>query len=301
MTIVFLSYISRSGGTFFSSYLNGHPQICVCPDSDAIKMLATEKPGEGLTSKTIKAVQSAFLVDFKGSNWLSLESEVELLFQFSKTRFELLGNFLNVYKKQFKPSANTLVVLLPNRMPSLQLLQELSTGSTHEYRFIFLLRDPRAIYGSHISLKEHLQFDYKLPNLIAFSKYWKKFTAYVQKDLKDNKAVVRYEDLIHQFPNSIGAIIAWLKLKPYQPLYHLKNLGFVNDYNMPLHPNIDKGPSEKLISRWKDCLSLEETKIIETVVGSALEKMRYTPCKNQVGRIWLWHFFIWKLKALLIR
>lgn len=270
--IYFLSYIPRSGSTFFSLLMNQYSDIIVTPEARFPKSLI------GLsTSIFIKNEKMLFqyinyiYTDYKFIEWqINKELLIRTVNKNLKIPFNtisLLKLILNLYAEINNPRAKIIIF----KQGILSIFQR-KTLISKNIKVINIIRNPNAIYLSQKNARDSI-FNFKMTySSIAFSKSYNNYVKSIQKNMYNYS--LKYEDLILNKKVTLYEIIKWLNVDST-----LKNK---NDYidkipnrQKKLHKNLDSTPKNNSLNKWEIELSKREINTINNLCDDSLNVLDY--------------------------
>lgn len=141
-------------------------------------------------------------------------------------------------------------------------------------KFVFLVRDPRAVINSYIHFPKHLK------RLDFWIWKWKKRQRIYQEyaaQLPDQFHLLRYEDLIIDPESTLQSLCVFLNIEYDDNMTedyskHMKIFGVVDSHN---HTHLDKAMSPHHIDKWKDRLSKESIASIESQLSKEMKQLSY--------------------------
>lgn len=188
-----------------------------------------------------------------------------------KTYYSFLTNFLNEISKLKKnvKYAGLKEVWITEFYPCLK-------KNLNNSKFIFLVRDPRAVIASALNNKKNLYDIYFLIN------QWRKISglssSYYEKD-KSKVLLIKYENIIKNFNKETKKICLFLKIKNVSPKIIIKNLKFEKKWSQnSTYKNKSKNFFNKYsLDIWKRKLSKDQIKFIEFILYEEMKILNYQP------------------------
>lgn len=153
----------------------------------------------------------------------------------------------------------------------------------HGAKFLIVIRDPRAVCNSYL---HSAGFTVGRPaNAYAGACRWRKevrLQSSFAEAFPDRTLLIRYEDLITRFPETINRIADFLQLNESieSMLKYHKAQSKVHAGN----ENIHRPPDVSILSKWKDRLNTQQQRIIEGVCVSEMNHFSYE-LANETTRI----------------
>jgi len=185
-----VSYVNRSGSTFFVTQLSRYSNVCVCPEGELLVHYLLYKPELVFSKSRAKYFSGLYCNDEKLPQW-----NLDINFnQFvGKKCFEVFFYILEQYKRQYSPNA-TQIVFKDQSLYKLAFKKNILN-----VRHVILHREPKAILNSQLKSIEPNKGDYFSKNpLITLSA--------IRKFKKDTRAKhffsyqLYYEDLVRGIP-----------------------------------------------------------------------------------------------------
>jgi len=139
-------------------------------------------------------------------------------------------------------------------------------------KLIYILRDPRDVVASHIQRK----FDRTVEEICrAWSNYLQTFERF-QKDSPSFGLIVRYEDIVSNPGNILPEMFNFLELPLEDSVYAFyKSKAGIHSYGHPNAENLKKDFFTTSIGRWKDELSPDQAREIESLCESLMAGRNY--------------------------
>jgi hypothetical protein len=285
--MVFLLSRSRSGSTLLQTILNSHPNI-------------------------IAPIESKFVLHLKSrykncKNWDNklINQFVDDLFTNRKIRL-----FWNVTPQEIKETLNThtissfpdackaVYLSFPSSKTSQNIKIIIDKNPAHarfikelhlifpDANFIHLIRDPRATIYSQIKA-----FNKKSITNLAF--LWVKLNQNITKNIKIlrlNSLKIKYENLVQKPEQEINSLMRFLKLEyDNQLLNSYKNITPLtkesNFYSLPHHRNTGNPINTKSLDKWKENLTENDIKIINTICCEFALENEYKLNKGRLSLI----------------
>lgn len=255
--IVLLSYLNRSGSTFFVNQLSKIPEICVCPEADILYDILLSNSNIHIKSQHIKKWKLVFESDTKFQSWkLPVETIINEN-SIGRNSYSLFIDILIAFQKRHFPDCTT-IVFKYNYL--YKIFNKLPMLSGIDLYGISLIRDPRAIYISQKNTITPQTGKVMCNNPLILIREWNSFI----KDHSEifpvsaNYLIVEYEKLIKYFQTTMENVLNFLKINELFSQYD-KGKGMVfkwlhDDYRY-LHPHIEKPPNQNHINKWSEDIS----------------------------------------------
>ncbi|MFX0097199.1 MAG: sulfotransferase [Candidatus Hodarchaeota archaeon] len=270
--IVFLTYISRSGSTFLARLLNEYEGIAVSIEArmpDGILYESFEIRGPEDVEKGLEILYS----DGKFNAWnidkQVLKKEICTL-PFPIGYEQLLRTTLRLSSRN--PSAKILVYKNGFYIKHIEAVKT----KFPEAKFIFILRDARAIYNSRKASLNSETLEPMADNPIPVAKEYKQVSLIVDryKDV-DWLHVIKYEDLIRNTDSEIKRLLAFLGTGRKKNLIDRDYVEKIPEREIHLHTNVKLGPLRKRIDAWRGELNNAEIMAIQRISGEMLRRNGY--------------------------
>lgn len=165
----------------------------------------------------------------------------------------------------------------PSSIKYFQTLIELFPKS----KFIFIVRDPRAVYASVKGL------DWGANSPLRLSEIWREYVMCyftLQKLFPDKVHLIKYEDILKDPREKLKELCGFLQINYNDSM--LDGTGFkIPDYTVSQHALVGKKPDKKRIEKWKEELNRNEVLIIESICKSIMSVFNYNVSLNVHYRI----------------
>ena len=307
--ITFLCYLNRSGSTYLAKLLDEYEEIGVTiespfPDGIIYKELIIKNK-----KQLVKKVLNVY--NFKFKEWgISPKELIKIILKKNKypVKFhEIFFDIIKLYLDKNKPNSKKYIY----KSSWNYLINHKKVFKNYpNSKFIFIIRDGRAIYNSQ---KKSLASNNLKPmseNPIKTALLFKKISKCL-KSLRCNDwlYVVKYENLIKNKEKEIDNILKFLGVKTTtktktKDLYYKK----IPEKQKHLHNNLNKPPLKERIYAWKKELKKEEIYIFQKVAGASLIDFGYDIIdvnltfreKIKVIMKYFLHFFSLRLKDKIV-
>ena len=257
--IILLTYKNRSGSTFLINKLDKYKDICSVSEGGGIVKLL-DNPEANFTESSFNSIlRKISNPEDKLFSWNLFIEDLTTL-KDCVTNWEAFQNILQVYKNKNKPEANYIIFKHP-RINSIIKNFGSDFFNKNEVYLIFLVRDGRAIYASSKFNKQSTKNIPMEVNPFLSAKGWRTFLKNIENNIKKisskSSIIIRYEDLVEKYEETIFKVISFLGCKRdlISSSLLVKNL---HKKQRHLHPNIDKRADVSLVSNWKNKLSKKE-------------------------------------------
>ena len=295
--IVFLTYLNRSGSTFLAKLLNEYSDIGVSlearlPDGIFYGPLKLKK------AQDIEKVLNRLYADEKFLAW-NIDRNV-LRKKLSNLKFPIKFNqFLNtLLQKYFKKSdAKIFIYKCAHYIRYIETIKKLFPKA----KFIFVLRDIRAIYNSQKNTLDSITKRPMVNNPIVVAVKFKRIAKILRKNVNcDWLYVIKYENLMGDKDYELNKILDFLGSNRMKKINNKGYSKRIPNLQKSLHKNIDLPPLVERINAWQDKLSKSEILAIQKIAGDALSKSGYKlvdfgriSFKDRLDYIRLWlHYYL---------
>ncbi len=251
MQHIFLSYINRSGSTFFVNQLSKIPEICICPEADILYDLLLTNPDHIIQNKDILIWGNQLKRDLKFRSWKLDITTFLTTSLIGNTSVSLFFLFLNKFREKYFP-ASSYILFKHNHLIRIIDNKELCS---YNIKWIALLRDPRAVFNSQ---KRTINAETDRPmcsNPITFMHLW---NSYFKKIIKystqsDVLFILQYEELIDSPVIELNRVLSHIGFSQLfdefvsNPPQHSK---WILPKYLLMHPLIDLPAHKTHIEKW---------------------------------------------------
>lgn len=150
-----------------------------------------------------------------------------------------------------------------------------------EARFIFMVRDPRAVYASVRDL------DWGANTALKAGSVWIEYAALyfaVHKLMPERVFLIRYEDLVADPASHVKQICEFSQLDFSPEILEGGGLKLPK-YTVAQHAKVGKAPDTNSIDKWKNKLSEREVMILEAACGTVMASFGYDRLMPDTYRI----------------
>lgn len=263
----FIMGSGRNGSTLLSAILNRNPAIFIPPEQYILPFasiswhIRRDLSGRSFT----KGLITRFLNPDKTVNWeLDQDDLANALGEGHSGFTQLMESIWRTYAKK-------------KGKGQVRLLGEKSPLTTHHLpnilkdfrnsRFIFLIRDPRAVVYSYSKVEGHAAKE------VAYALWkWKDSLEMIQylETKGVTPHVVRYEDLVIDPEKEVGGILTFLGLDPMSDILNFNaEIDALGVGSLSHHQNLRKPINTDSINQWQGKLSPEVLDQIKTVAELA--------------------------------
>ena len=264
----FKSYRNEIYKKHLIEFDNGHPlDDHFCSKFEKInKIIENSDLSESISPDTLSKAISNIKIQAKR------DSEIDLI-NIEKIKANNYGTFLeklfqqinlNYYKKN--------LTHIGFKSTFCEQFTSTLLNNNKNYKFIFIIRDPRAVYASHI--KEH---EKQYP-LLFIIRNWRKSVFYALRTIQkyNNSIIIKYEDLVENKKCCLDKIFDFLDLN--ESNYDYTKEVFLDDKGKEWKSNssfviMDKNQKK---DNWKKTLSQNQINLIETLTSHELDYFGYS-------------------------
>ncbi len=265
--LVFLTYLNRSGSTYLASKLAAYSDVGVGIEAKFFDGWNT--PGFSVKNREeLKVYLDRMYKDAKFCAWNVTRAELEaaLLGNEFPLRFsDVLSEALRLYF-----SSGELQVYIHKcgdyyRCTG-QIVEEIP-----EAKFIFIDRDPRAIYSSQRKSIDSQTGKPMQRNILHFIFGYLDTQRIVQSAHESNFMIVRYEDLVVSEKSTMATVEKFIGITRQKDSSHEDYFVSVPSSQKHLHSNVKKGgPQVKRISGWQEELPPADILLLQNVLRKHL-------------------------------
>tara|TARA_R110002050_G_scaffold222726_3_gene358510 strand:- start:2762 stop:3769 length:1008 start_codon:yes stop_codon:yes gene_type:complete len=270
----FLIGSGRSGTTLLRTILNQHPDICIPPESHGAIPNAVKQyyiGGESGWQRLISLSIGEFLRHTNFKLWKTdLQKNISELYELSPEKQSLRSIIDYIYQeyiKKHKIGASRWGDKTPFNTLRLKWILKLYPNA----KFVFVLRDPRAVASSF--RKSEIN-----PHLHESALRWKASIKAFEKlgqNSKSNTLLLKYEDLVMEPEAIIRKVCLFLNIE-FQTTMLTERRAFSGDGTIAHHKNSQRKINRTSLEKWREFLSKEEIKNIESITGSLLTNYGYS-------------------------
>lgn len=274
--IIFVTYINRSGSTFFVNSLSKSDDILVCPEAEILIDLFLKtpaksfNPNKGFSNTLVNAV----LKDKKLKHWGLGKENITQNIQNEVTYFTAFLAFINIYRKKVKPEATILVF----KAEKLIYYYNLIRPHTRKYniKFIAIIRDCRAIFYSQNNTLIPESNRKMETNSLKLAKRWNDYIRLETKFSEDDDFItISYEALIEDFHNYFNFVCKRINIQPFSQDSKGDLMHRLPISHRIIHNNMENKPEISKIYSWNSDLENTRIFIIEYISGSLLVDKGY--------------------------
>jgi hypothetical protein len=282
MEHVFITGCPRSGTTMLASML-GNAKTCVTtPESDFFIDFIYKHLSEESASIDKQDLVQFFSNNYRFKQWGIDANEISNLPEkITYTNFNLvIENTMRLFSENHSEISEKEFIRIdhtPSSIKHFDILNELFPES----KFIFIIRDPRAVYASVKGL------DWGANTPLKLSETWIEYVATyfsVQKLYPNRVSLIRYEDII------TDATVQLKRLCDFVGLTYSDSLQEGNGFKIPgytasQHALVGKSLDKSRIEKWKNELKRDDMIIIESQCKISMSAFGYGSFQTTKHRI----------------
>lgn len=277
MKHIFITGCPRSGTTMLASILGSHASSIVTPESDFFIEFLYKK----LKRKTDSVDISEFL-KFLNENYRFKQWKIDankISCTSSHVNFEnfnsLIENTVSLFAEKHQKNLNSKINRIdhtPSSIKSFDVLVELFPSA----KFIFIIRDPRAVYASVKDL------DWGANTALKLAEIWNEYVTYyfcLEKLHPEKVLLVKYEDILTNPELNVKKLCDFVNIV-YNDLM-LEGKGFIiPGYTASQHNLVGKKLDKGRIIKWKKELTIDDILIIESKCKPVMSVFGYEVSQN---------------------
>lgn len=292
MKHVFITGCPRSGTTMLASML-GSAQSCVAtPESDFFIDFVYK-----YLNKTSRELNKEDFKNFLKSNyrfkqWQLKPDNIENIPE--TVTYKNYGAVIESTVKQYvkvHSEVNETEVTRIDHTPSSILDFNILNDLFPDSHFIFIVRDPRAVYASVKNL------DWGANTALKLAEEWNEYTAMylsIEKLFPNRVSLIRYEDVLTNAPVELNRLCEFIGV-PYSNNLHEGNGFKIPSYTSLQHSLVGKTLDRQRIDKWKLDLDEHDILLIEAKSSLIMKAFNYQSTVTKKHRIGIKD----KVKALL--
>lgn len=274
--IIFVTYINRSGSTFFVNNLSKSENILVCPEAEILIDLFLKDPAKSFNpdKRFFNTLFYAIARDNKLKFWEFNKKDNIQNIENEKTCFDAFVALVDIYRKKVNPTATTLVFKAEKLIYYYPVIHPLS--KQYNIKFIAIIRDCRSIFHSQNNTCIPETGKLMGKNSFKLARRWNAYVRLVARfSENDDFFDMSYELLIKEYPGYLLFICKILDIDTFS----INNPGDLK-HRMPgshagIHPLMDAGPDPDRTDIWRNNLNTTQLYIIESVCSIFLQQRGY--------------------------
>jgi len=270
---IFLIYLNRSGSTYLAGLLDRYDDIGVTPEAripDGIVESSCNISDYGALNNFLSRLYN----NHKFKSWeIDREKLKNKILNHGDFPFKFKDVFSIILDEYFRDSKASVYIY---KSPYLFYISRIRERFP-EARFLFIIRDPRAIYSSQ---KKTFDTDNRVPmasdpikSLIQFKLAYQIFRKYEHQEWFYS---LRYEDLILNPDKEVQKVLSFFDVKSAlsddcNDVYSMK----LSEKQKLIHQNVQSGPITDRINAWLQELDKSEISVIQNYAGREIEALGY--------------------------
>ncbi|MFD0931996.1 sulfotransferase family protein [Psychroflexus salinarum] len=273
MKHVFITGCPRSGTTMLANIL-GNGESCVAtPESHFFNDFIYKYLPENSSKSEKKDLVIFFNDHYRFKQWEIDANNIENLPKIitNKSYNIVIENTIKLFAERHSKSQEKELIRIdhtPSNIKSFNIINKLFPGS----KFVFIVRDPRAVYASIKDL------DWGPNSSLKLSQLWIEYTAAffaVQRLYPNRVCLIKYEDIIKTPSTQVKKLCDFIEIEYRNSLLE-EGSGFkVPDYTFSQHALVGKALDKSRINKWKNELQKQDIKIIESQCDAILNALGY--------------------------
>ena len=274
--IIFVTYINRSGSTFFVNNLSKSEKILVCPEAEILIDLFLKTPSKSFnpTNHFLNTLLNAIRADHKLKHWgLEKKNTIQKI-QNEKTYFDAFIAFLNIYKSKVKPKATILVFKAEKLIYYYSGIHPYS--KKYNIKFMAIIRDCRAIFYSQNNIiipeSNRIMETNSLKLAIRWNIYNRLTTEFSEND---DFIIISFEKLIKDFKNYFIFVCKIINIPPFNTDRKGDLANRLPYSHRSIHNNMENKPDISKIYSWNSNINSIRLYIIELICGKLLIENGY--------------------------
>jgi hypothetical protein len=294
----FLIYLARSGSTLLAYHLNQYKQIGVTIEENIPETISQGKKFLINTEKELEEYLDRLYHDKKFKNWNIQRNTLKAhLLEHSDFPIRYRDFIKSIHELYFYGKMPEVVI---HKRGDYCLRVEKVRRELPEAKFIFINRDPRAIYNSQRQNKNSITGKPMNQSIIVFALIYKRLHRYLRDKKKNNYLhSLNYEDFINAPDNEIKRIFHFLGLENVDKEQSQDYYNNIPDQQKELHSNVPGGFLSSRKEGWKTELKPHKRRFLQKTLkrelienGYILEpSMNIKPKLKGLYFIWLLQYF----------
>ena len=264
---VFIAGCGRSGTTYLRTLLDAHPDIVIPPES----LFLTDYLEYG--AMLPRSLRTCLLLN-----------EPQLKEWYDGPRIEVLDVVDSVIAVHEHLRRKERAKIWGQKTPRFVRHMGLFDSHIQGIKWILMYRDPRAVVLSMLRSKQHTY------SIRRACKRWVRDNRHIiearGRTKSDNAMVVKYEDLIASFDDTMAAVLEFIGVAPVSA-EAMVAAGRPQAFRTAQFDNnaVRDGlrPQARLMDRWKDALPTDEIALIERMCGREMEALGYARMTDAGG------------------
>lgn len=282
MKYIFLSYINRSGSTFFVNQLSKSAEICICPESDALFEVLLSSPEKNCKTVLTKRALNYLYREKKYLHWGIAREELVVIAESCEKCTQVFIKVLELYARKHKPNAKV-VLYKHNNLLSVNVVKHF-TGD--EFYHQALLRSPYGVYESQKRTISPYTQKAMSKNPVEFAYKWNKFASQIlQSKAFSNFRLIEFASLMSNTNGLVSEIISELGVESVI----LNDQGdadlFLSEPYKKIHEKAGHNSSTGAIQSWEKELTFQEVNSISIVCRQKMLKLNLQELPDMNAKI----------------
>ncbi|WP_250433640.1 sulfotransferase family protein [Hanstruepera flava] len=277
MKHIFITGCPRSGTTMLASMLGSDSNSIVTPESDFFIEFIYKYLSKQSDSVKISKYLRFLNQNYRFKQWqIETEKIKELPEEVNFTNFKtLVENTVSLFaEKQLNDSNKGLLRI--DHTPSSIRYFDILVDQFPKSKFIFIIRDPRAVYASVKDL------DWGANTALKLCEIWNEYVTYYfcfEKLFPNRICLVKYEDILTSPELHLKRLCDFINIQYNDSMIHGKGF-IIPGYTASQHVLVGKKLDQNRIEKWKNELSFEDILIIESKCKSIMKVFDYSISQN---------------------
>lgn len=274
MKHIFITGCPRSGTTMLGSILASSDSVIVTPEShffnDFIFSHLSELSSSAKKMKMVDYYNNHYRFKQWGINASHIRNlpEQVTLSSYPKVIEETVKHYAKNHSSHKITDTYIRIDHTPSNIKDYKLLGSLFPDS----KFVYIVRDPRAIYASIKDL------DWGPNSAMKLSQLWIEYVAayFALKKIDSSRVfLIKYEDLLDKPDIALKDLCEFLKLQYSESMFSNNSSFKLPKSTFSQHSLVGKALDKTRIDKWKKELNSKDIKIIEAYCGSSLDSFGY--------------------------
>ena len=273
MKHLFITGCPRSGTTMLANILGNGDSCIATPESHFFNDFIYKHLPNNSSEAEKGDLVNFFNNHYRFKQWEMNANEIEKLpKKITYSNYSIvIENTIKLFAKYNSEMLKKELVRIdhtPSNIRIFNIINELFPKS----RFVFIIRDPRAVYASVRGL------DWGPNSPLKLSQLWIEYIAayYALQELyPDRVSLVKYEDILRDTTVQIRKLCDFTGIEYKDSLLKKENGFKVPKYTFSQHALVGRTLDESRVGKWKKELKKQDVKIIESQCGAILNALGY--------------------------
>lgn len=247
--IVLVSYVNRSGSSFFFEQVSKSPYVVACLEAEVLIYELLLNPHKRISSKIIRNIIGWLKTDPKLSSWNLTKDDLKGI-NTTDYCIEAFIKILKCYARKVKPKADTIFFkgtkLIDVFIDCEDVIKE------NGFNSLCIIRDPRAVFNSQKKSVSSISNKPFSSNPLSFAYEWETFvrkTLYLKK--KGNIILLMYEEIVSNPQSVIEKLSGILPSTSFVKTDKGDYFSRLPIAQVHLHENIIDEPNVKRLTAWE--------------------------------------------------